>query len=196
MTSDPAEANQASAARDRAEIIRDALESEIRPLWLAISAMVRAISRRLRGEQLVRRVEEVLNETVYRALASPESFQPDRPVVPWLMGIARNVMRGGARDAAAKTRREVQGDLDDALFATLSPPEGPASARIDVEQMLSRLSPTARKAIECRFLRELEGQELAEALEAPTPGAARVRVARALQTLRDLFAPDASEVKP
>jgi DNA-directed RNA polymerase specialized sigma24 family protein len=60
--------------------------------------------------------------------------------------------------------------------------------------MLTRLSPSARMALECRFWRDLGGRELAQALGAPSEVAARVRVARAVQALRDLFDRDASEV--
>ena len=59
--------------------------------------------------------------------------------------------------------------------------------------MLARLSPSARRAIECRYWRELEGAELAEALGVPSATAARARVFRALRDLKGLFA---GEVAP
>ena len=65
---------------------------------------------------------------------------------------------------------------------------------MDIETMLSRLGPTARKAFESRYLRGLSGQELADALDAPSVVAANVRVTRAKQELLDLFAHYGSEV--
>jgi RNA polymerase sigma-70 factor (ECF subfamily) len=140
-------------------------------------------------------VEEVLSVVVCQALEHPDSYRPDRPVVPWLVGIARNVLRGEARDAATRPRRaEVDDPTWERLIGVLAPPDGPASNRIDAEAMLTRLSPSARIALECRFWRDLGGRELAQALGAPSEVAARVRVARAVQALRDLFDRDASEV--
>ena len=59
--------------------------------------------------------------------------------------------------------------------------------RLDLQQALSRIPPEDRKVIELRFIRGLSDEELAEALEVPTSGAARVRVCRALRVLRAQF---------
>ncbi len=56
--------------------------------------------------------------------------------------------------------------------------------------------PEERRAIEFRYYQGLDGEELAAALGVSTPGAARVRVCRALQSLRTHFAPAEEEVFP
>jgi RNA polymerase sigma-70 factor (ECF subfamily) len=156
---------------------------------------VRSNNPYLDRDRRAQRVNEVLGEVVCRALAHPDSYNPGRPVVPWLLGIARNVLRGDAREAATRPRRaEVDDTTWETLIGILGPPDGPASDRLDLEVMLTRLCPSARTALECRFWKGLDGRDLAEALGARSEGAARVRVTRALQALRDLFAQDASEV--
>ncbi len=195
MTVKPADLNAELAAREKAERIRDAIESEFGKLWSAIAAIVGSSERGLAPERRAQRVNEVLGEVVCRALAHPESYQPGRSVVGWLVGIARNVLRGEARDAATHPRRaEIDDPTWERLVGILDPPDGPAADRIDLESMLMRLSPSARKALECRFWRGLDGRDLADALGTPSEGAARVRVAGAVQALRDLLAPNASEV--
>jgi RNA polymerase sigma factor (sigma-70 family) len=195
MTVNPAGVNPELSAREKTERIRDAIEAEIGALLSAIAAIVGSVEPGLGKERRAQRVDEVLGEVVCRALAHPDSYRPSQPVVPWLVGIARNVLRGEARDAATRRRRtEVDDPTWERLTGILGSPDGPASDRIDLESMLARLSPSARMALECRFWKGLDGRDLAEALGVPSEGAARVRVARAVQALRDLFAQDASEV--
>lgn len=191
MTSNLAEVDIASAAREREERIRSAITDEWKPIRNAVAAMVKSVSNGLHRDRLVERVDEVLSAMVCEALARPATYQLDRPVLPWLVGIARNLLKGEARDAAAHPRQNARGDMDEATWeqvvGLLASLEESASARIDVEHMLSRLSPSEREVLECRYLKGLKGQDLAEALGI-SMGAARTRVSRAVQTLRDLFA--------
>ena len=68
------------------------------------------------------------------------------------------------------------------------------AGRLDLEQALACISTDERRSIEFRYYQGLDGKELATALGVSTPGAARVRVCRALQSLRAHLAPDAEEV--
>ena len=70
------------------------------------------------------------------------------------------------------------------------------AGRLDLEQALAQISAEERRAIECRYYQGLDGTELAAALGVSTPGAARVRVCRALQALRTHFTPAEEEVFP
>jgi len=71
-----------------------------------------------------------------------------------------------------------------------------AAERLDLEQALTEISAEERRTIELRYYQGLDGAELAAALGVPTPGAARVRVCRALQALRTHLAPAEEEVFP
>jgi RNA polymerase sigma factor (sigma-70 family) len=65
-----------------------------------------------------------------------------------------------------------------------------------VRQALARLPEGQRHVLELRYFEGLDGEELAQALGAPTSGAARVRLARALQALRAQFRRGGGEVTP
>jgi len=115
--------------------------------------------------------------------------------VGWIVGIARNVLKGEARADSGRPRRADQDEVAwELVLGVIAPGGGEASTHLDVERMLSRLSPRHRRAIELRFLQELTGGALVEALGATSAEAARQQVHRALQALRDLFAQDGSEV--
>lgn len=198
MTPNPAEVSPAPSDAERVGRICAAVESDYGSLKRAVAARVKDFERYNDRGRLDERVDEVVNETVCRALSCLGSYEPDRPAFPWLLGIADNVVRGEARDVAnrqARIEALAARDMDcERLVGFLASAIDSASARIDVEQMLSRLSPSDRAAIEARFFRGLDGREIADALGLPSPGAARVRVCRALQALRNLFAAGGPEV--
>ena len=195
MTVNPTGDSPGLSPDEKRERIREAVKGEYRSLKLAVAAMVRSRERGLSGDRREQRVDEVLGETVRRALEHPDPYRPDQPVVPWLVGIAKKVISGEARDTANRPRRA---ELDDAtwerMLGVLDPPDGPASARIDAESVLARLSPLARRALRYRFWDGLNGSDLAKALGLPSAEAARTRISRILQSIRDSFAPDAPEV--
>jgi DNA-directed RNA polymerase specialized sigma24 family protein len=199
MTAPPDRTATSSAALGPAERVQVALASEetVVRLERAIYYRVKAMMKGRPRVEVVRRAKEVLGETVCQALARPQTYRPDRPVVPWLCGIAKNVIRGDARAAAAEAGRVVAVAPDnpvwDALKATLSG-TGPVEARLDLEAMLARLDPKSRQAIECRFLRGLSGPELTVALGVSSDVTARQRVSRALVALREIAARYGSEV--
>ena len=140
--------------------------------------------------------EDLTSETFVAAVDTVTRRRVDAVTVAWLIGIARNVLRGEARNAATRPRTADWNEAAwDRVRGVLESPDGAASARMDAESMLARLSPSERKAIECRYWKDLGGQELAEALGAPSEEAARLRVFRAIQALKRLFAADA-EVTP
>lgn len=189
MSFKPVEAGPESAAAEKLEQIRAAIERDLRPLSLAVARLVRSFERVLKRDRLAQRVEEVLSETACRALQSAASFDPTRPVLPWLIGIAQNVIRGEIRNAVSRPAMVPWDAVAwERVSKLLDPPDQAAALRIDFATMMERLSPSERRAIECRFTQGLGGRELAEALGAPSEEAARVRVFRAIQTLKRLFA--------
>src|SRR4051794_40500230 len=100
MTVNRAEVTTELPVRDKAVQIRAAIEAEYGPLTAAVAAIVGSIDRGASRDQRAQRVNEVLSDVAFQALAHSDSYQPDRPVVPWLLGIARNVIRSRTRDAA------------------------------------------------------------------------------------------------
>ena len=109
---------------------------------------------------------------------------------PWLFGIARNVMLEAIRrrslEQAACERLGLLADREAAGMAE------PSSAWLDgLDEAVAELPPGQQDALRLRFDEDLAYDEVADALDT-TPQAARVRVHRALRSLRDRFT-DATE---
>jgi len=193
---DPKSELRACAAR-----IRAAIDEEYGPLLQSVAVLV-ATSERLRGPEVRERAADLLHEAVQEALKHAHRFDPTRSATAWVRGIAARLLLNRRR-AEARARRCVPATvLGEEAWATAlgqlctGPADAAVAGRLDLEQALGRLSPEERHALECRYFRGLDGEELANALEVATPGAARVRVCRALQALRAHFPPAGDEVRP
>ncbi len=181
--------------REPADAIRSAVGREFEEIARSVGAMVRSVGGGRGREWLRQRTEDVLAEAVCRALERPESYDPGRPAKFWIVGIAWHVMKGEARVESGRPRQAV---LDEAawesVIGVIDLDGRRAADHLDVERMLSRLSSQHRTLIELRYLRGLSDDEILAETAAPSAGAVRVRVHRALQALRDLFSQDGLEV--
>jgi RNA polymerase sigma-70 factor (ECF subfamily) len=151
------------------------------------------------GEGVTLAAVELMNEVVVEALEYAGRFRPDGRPMAWLLGIAANLIRRRQTRYAVDGRREplardvCRGETwsEDELFdylATLAV-EGPAEeveARAEVERLLARVSKSDRRVLRLAIMHDLNGKELAQALHV-TPGAARVRLHRALNRARDAW---------
>lgn len=125
-------------------------------------------------------------ETFARALLHRDRFRDDRDgsALPWLLGIARNVLADTIRheriETSARERLGLPVDLscDDAFEDV----DGRLSPHDALQRQLNALSPGVRAALELRVLDELSYEEIAQELQIP-PNAARLRVSRALRRL-------------
>jgi RNA polymerase sigma factor (sigma-70 family) len=125
-------------------------------------------------------------ETFARALLSRERFRDDRggSALPWLLGIARNVLADTVRQDKIETRaRERLGlPVDLASEDGFTEVEDRLSPRLALERRFNALPPGEREALELRVIDEFAYDEVAETLDIP-PNAARLRVSRALRRL-------------
>ena len=128
-------------------------------------------------------------ETFARAWIARHRFRDDHGgwALPWLLGIAHNVLRESARRDRIETRaRERLGlplDLadDDGYRAV----EERLSPRRALRAALDELPDHEREALELRVIGELPYRDVAQRL-AIRPAAARLRVSRALRRLAQL----------
>jgi RNA polymerase sigma factor (sigma-70 family) len=181
----------------RAEQLSQMIECEHPLLCRRIGTLVYRLCGRLRPQEVADRVQEVLNEAVRRALQAAESFDPQRSATAWLLGFALRILleqrRGQARRAV------VQSDLGEQAWRNAldqlccGDSANTETIRLDIRQALTRLDAEQRRAVQLRYFQGLDGEELAREMKVPTAGAARVRVARALQALRKQFRAAASE---
>jgi RNA polymerase sigma factor (sigma-70 family) len=182
--------------------IRAVVEKEHEALLRTVAVLVARSDRRLRWPDVREMASEVLHEAVQEALKHALRFDPTRSVTAWVRGIAAKLLLSRRR-VEARARRCVPAAVlgRQAWAAALGqlctgPAEAVVARRLDLEEALGRLSPDERRAIECRYYQGLDGEALANALGVSTPGAARVRVCRALQALRTHFLPAGEEVFP
>ncbi len=168
----------------------------------SIAVLVAKSGRSRHWPEVMEIASETLHEAVQEALKHGERFDPTRSAAAWVRGIAAKLLLNRQR-AEGRVRRLVPVAVlgDEAWAAALGqhctgPTDEAVAGRLDLEQALARISTEERRAIEFRYYKGLDGEELARALGVSTPGAARVRVCRALQALRTHFAPAEEEVFP
>jgi len=125
-------------------------------------------------------------ETFARAWLSRRRFRDDRDgsALPWLLGIARNLLANAVRDERIETRaRERLGlPLDLATEDGYADVDRRLSPSAALQRELDSLAPHERDALELRVVQELPYDEVAERLSI-RPAAARLRVSRALRRL-------------
>ncbi len=142
---------------------------------------------------------ELLSELTIEALTHADRFDPSRQPMAWLLGIASNLVKRRQVEIAKHNRREplardLVNDHTDALsdedlfdwLTTLNREhQDPDCEELDqMWAMVDSLRPDDRNVLELAFKNDLEGEALAQELGI-RPGAARVRLHRALLRLRD-----------
>jgi RNA polymerase sigma factor (sigma-70 family) len=155
------------------------------------------------GAALDAAADDLLHDVVVEALTHAERFRPEGRPEAWLLGIAANLVRRRQADLARRERREPlaadlagpapdgfpdEGELFDRLAAlaqeiTIAGPEDALASNQAAAALLAQVSGDDRRVLELAILYELDGERLGAALGI-TPGAARVRLHRALHRLR------------
>lgn len=139
---------------------------------------------------------ELLNEVLVEAYAHDDRLTP--MVRPWLLGIAANLIKRKQADISKRSRREpLVRDLylhmedtlsDDELFDLLPAVGGQTTDDLEVNEQINQLLMGVTKSdadlLRLAILHDLDGEALAKALGITT-GAARVRLHRALNRLRE-----------
>lgn len=146
---------------------------------------------------------ELLNEVVAEALEHADRLRPDGQPRAWMLGIAANLIKRKQAERAKRNHREPlvrdlysdpyntmsDDDLFDrfAAFVAGNSADNPARRFEEDEQvsaMLAHLSEDDQRVVRLAVLNELDGRALAHELGIK-PGAARVRLHRALGRLRE-----------
>jgi DNA-directed RNA polymerase specialized sigma24 family protein len=182
--------------------LRDAIAEDHDALLRSVAVLVARTEHGLRWPQVLEMATEILHEAVREALEQAHAFDPARSATAWVRGIAARLLLSRRRADAHARRCVPAAVLGEDVWAMVlgqlctGASDGVVAGRLDLEQALERISPQERRAIVCRYYQGLEGEDLAKALGVPSPGAARVRVCRALQALRSQFPVDEEEVHP
>jgi len=148
----------------------------------AILPFARAIARRhLRSEE---QVEDAVQDSLLTLHRVRHTYEPGRPVEPWLAAIVRRRAIDLARRSGRIGAREL---FDEAAFETFADPQAnrqeAAEAADSVAHMLEELTPKQREALELVKLKEMSLAE-ASAVSGQSVGSLKVNVHRAIQRLR------------
>jgi len=146
-------------------------------------------------------VTELLDELVVEALQHSERFDPARQPKAWLLGIAANLIKRRRAQAQKLEQREpLAGDLaipgeadisEDEIFDRLSVFSGEdlekdTLSKQQLAQVLALIPIGDRQLIRLYVMMGLEGNTLAAELNI-SAGAARIRLHRALNRLREVW---------
>ena len=163
------------------------LDPSVRDAVLSAVPSLRAFAISLCGN--VDRADDLVQETMLRALANIGSFQPGTNMSAWLFTILRNLFRSEYR----KRRREVE-DADGSYAETLkSQPE--QNSRVEFEEFrtaLSKLPPDQREALILVGASGFSYEEAAEICQCAV-GTIKSRVNRARSRLAELLAIESAD---
>lgn len=127
--------------------------------------------------------EDLLQETFLQLHRVRHTYQPPRPVRPWVYAIARNVFLMHRRAAHRRGRHEAI--ADDALPEVPVPPEIEGLGdRETVQKALARLPEPRREPLVLHHMLGMSFKEVGAVLGI-SEGAAKVRAHRALAELRE-----------
>jgi RNA polymerase sigma factor (sigma-70 family) len=144
---------------------------------------------------------ELLNEVVVEALTHEDRFRSETSPRAWLLGIAANLIKRRQTEFARQQRREplirdlylgMEGvmsddDLFDLMIEWADTPLQDAHEQDDmIAALLDTLPPNDNQILRLALLHGLNGDTIAHELGI-SPGAARVRLHRAMQRLRTAY---------
>ncbi len=108
--------------------------------------------------------EDVVQETFLRALRAIAGFDPERPLRPWLLGIAANRCRTAM---GKRARRPLPTDSIEDRPDLRPPPGDPDDLSGELERALDRLRPEYRLVFVLFHEQGLPYEEIAESIERP-----------------------------
>ena len=163
---------------------RMTVQPSVRDAMLAAIPSLRAFAISLSGS--VDRADDLVQETVMRAMASINSFTPGTNMQAWLFTILRNRFRSEYR----KRRREVE-DPDGSYLASLKLP-AEQFGRLEFKELIEALAKLPYVQREALLLVAASGftYDEAAAICEVAVGTIKSRVSRARQLLADLLVID------
>lgn len=133
-------------------------------------------------------VEEIVQDTLLTVHRVRHTYDPRRPFSPWLSAIAARRSIDALRRRIRVARHETTDESGLETFADVaanSELEGVRSAE-EVNELLGRLPPRQREALEAMKLKEMSLAE-ASAASGQSVAALKVNVHRAIKALRSMF---------
>lgn len=156
----------------------------------AVTPHLRAMARR-RCEQFgapAGEAEDVVQEVLLAVHLKRGTWDPARPIGPWLSTIVRNKLI----DSLRRRGRHIDVPIDDVMTTLEAEEQASNLDRLDAEHMLNRLKDPQRDIVRSISIEGAGVRETAERLKM-SEGAVRVALHRALKSLAALYRSETSE---
>ncbi|WP_431323133.1 sigma-70 family RNA polymerase sigma factor [Rhizobium sp. YTU87027] len=156
----------------------------------AVTPHLRAIARR-RCDQfgaLPSEAEDVVQEVLLAVHLKRGTWDPGRPIGPWLSTIVRNKLI----DSLRRRGRHISVPIEDVMATLGAEEQTDALDRLDAERILERLRDPQRDIVRSISIQGAGVRETAERLKM-SEGAVRVALHRALKSLAALYRSDELE---
>ena len=131
--------------------------------------------------------EDVAQDAFVKAYSALARFRPGAPLRPWLLKITGNEARNRRRAAGRTYALSLRAQAVAVTEGVVRSPELIFEAGDERQRLLrcvNTLEPEQRRAVQCRYLLELDTAETAKAL-GWAPGTVKSRLSRALLRLRE-----------
>ena len=186
-----------SDASNAKAVLRRCLQDETQPLLDTIRLYVLRFGP-APHDDVSAVAQDILQEVSLEALEHADRFKAGRRPLPWLLGIALNLVRRKHVERAKQARREwsagayaalaegpeTEADPFGETMASLAPDQlAGIEAEDEAEHLLTLVSPSDREVLRLAIIEGWDHAELARRL-GTTTGAARVRLHRAIGRLR------------
>lgn len=126
--------------------------------------------------------EDVVQETLLAIHLKRHTWDPDKPLGPWVRAVARHKLL----DALKRRGRRIEIPVDDLIDVLPAEPAETGLDRRDVDRMLEQLGGRQREIVRSVSVEGVSIRDTAERLNM-TDGAVRVALHRGLRTLAALY---------
>ena len=190
------------------EVLMMAIEQKWQQLLTGIRIYVSKFGLAADGSTIDAVARDILQDTVVTALAQSSNYDPQRPTLPWLLGVAINHIRHRRRALGVESRVVPVADLrlcssGEGDSRSLSTDEildlltqwanaGYRPNQLTVNEILSLVNEDDRQILQLAFIEGLRGKALAARLGIGE-GAAWARTSRAIARLREAYFETAEE---
>lgn len=185
--------NASTREQEWAEWMRSAMKGDTQAYHRLLSSVtphLRAMARR-RCDQFgapASEAEDVVQEVLLAVHLKRATWDPDRPIGPWLSAIVRNKLI----DSLRRRGRHVNVPIEDVIATLEAEEQGDGLDRMDAVNMLERLKDPQRDIVRSISLEGAGVRETADRLKM-SEGAVRVALHRALKSLAALYRSETRE---
>ncbi len=158
-----------------------------RRFLLSVAPVLRSVARRncarigLDGGE----AEDVVQETLLAVHLKRHTWDPDRPIAPWIMAIARNKLI----DVRRRKGNDANLPIEEMLDTLTADRDDRSLDRMDLDRLLEKLDDRQRELVRALSIEGRSVKETAERLEM-SEGAVRVALHRAIKALASLYRGD------